>query len=123
MVCKGPEPLLGRQLLIEGIVDGGRIIRLSGTNLAPETDGALIEVPGPEIAVLLITNLRSLPPNFEYQIWRVEGNVPASAGTFSVMPTELPLITLPVEFSGAEAVGVSIEPIGGSQSPAPDAIV
>ena len=120
-----PEPgaLAARQLLAEGIAAGGQIIRLSGTDAAPEADGALIEIPGPEVAVLLVRNLRSLPPNFEYQVWRIDGNVAVSAGTFSATPSEVQLVALTLDFSDAEAVGVSIEPTGGSQTPTPDAIV
>ena len=118
-----PELLPGRQLLIEGIAAGGPIIRLTGTQAAPETDGALIEIPGTETAVLLIRNLRSLPSDFEYQVWRIEGNAPTSAGTFSATSSEVQLVPLPMDFSRAEAVGVSIEPTGGSQTPTPDAIV
>jgi len=107
----------GQLDLIEAIAGGAGVSRLSGTEMAPEASGTLVQVPGEGKAFLLVRNLPRLPSGHEYQVWRIKGKVPASAGTFALADDGDQLITLYTDFSDAEAVGVRVERIGGSPTP------
>lgn len=102
--------------LIEAIAKGAKITQLSGTEAAPEASGSLVHRPKGEKAFLLLYSLPSLDPDRKYQVWRIVGEAPSSAGTFSPAGMDR-LVVLFGDFSGADAIGVSIEPKGGSPLP------
>ena len=64
-----------------------------------------------------MNRLPSLPSDREYQIWRIKGDQPISAGTFKDDESEDQVIVVPVDFSDADAIGISVEPAGGSPTP------
>lgn len=117
------EAVPGQEDLFDAIAAGSSVLRLAGTEAAPEADGALIQSPGAESSLLLVRNLARLSPDSVYQVWHIGARGPVSAGTFPASTSEVQLIKLAVDFSGADAVGVSVEPLGGSESPTADAIV
>lgn len=102
--------------LIDAIATGGGITQLSGTEAAPAASGSLVQSPKGEKAFLLVHNLPSLDPDREYQVWRIIDEVPSSAGTFASAGIGRPVVLLG-DFSDADAIGVSIEPKGGSPLP------
>ena len=71
----------------------------------------LIDPPGAEVQV------PDVETDQEYQVWRISGETPTSAGTFAPDADEQQLVALFVDFSGADAIGVSIEPTDGSPAP------
>jgi anti-sigma-K factor RskA len=95
---------------------------------APATDTAaraqlLFDATG-QRAYLVTANLPPLPADQTYQFWLIDDQ-PTSAGLFSVDQRgvgEL-LVDAQQPIEAYEAVGISIEPAGGSAAPTPDAIV
>jgi anti-sigma-K factor RskA len=73
----------------------------------------------------MVLGLSELPPNMVYQVWRIggEGDAPTGAGTFSVTDPEGQLITVPADFSNANALAISIEPRAGSPAPTGDIVL
>ena len=109
---------LGEQdRILSAIASGARISLLAGTEAAPQASATLIQEPGVGSAFLLVSGLPTLPEGQEYQVWKITGQGPASAGIFSSTDSVEQLVILPADFFGADAVGVSIEPQGGSPQP------
>lgn len=102
--------------LIEAIAQGGGITQLSGTEAAPEASGSLVQGPKGEKAFLLVHNLPRLASDREFQAWLIVGEIPSSAGTFASDALDQPVVLFR-DFSDADAIGVSIEPVGGSPAP------
>ncbi len=109
--------------LIQAIASGAAVIHLQGTEIAPGSSGALVQSPEDSVALLLVQNLARLPSDQEYQVWRIEADIPVSAGTFVPTGAEAQLVRLDVDFSSADAIGVSRERKGGNSAPTPGAIV
>jgi anti-sigma-K factor RskA len=53
----------------------------------------------------------------EYQVWRIKGGTPVGAGMFSSSGMDEQLIVISADLSDADAIGISIEPRGGSSGP------
>ncbi len=56
-------------------------------------------------------------------MWKITGEGPASAGIFGGTDSMEQLVNLPTDFFGADAVGVSVEPRGGSPQPTGDIVL
>lgn len=113
----GQEKLTTEQRqVLEAIAAGARVLQLSGTEAAPEASGSLVSDLRSGETFLLARNLPRIPADRVYQVWRITGGSPYGAGTFS--PTNgAELVPLSTTFSETDAVGVSIEPRGGSLRP------
>lgn len=111
------QTLVEQEQLLDAIAAGARISLLAGTEAAPQASATLIQEPGAGSAFLLVNNLPPLPDSQQYQVWRITGESPASAGIFGGKDSMEQLVLLPADFFGADAVGVSIEPRGGSPQP------
>ena len=109
--------LAEQSALVAALAGGAKVSRLVGTQVAPEASATLVQVPQAERAFLLVRNLPSLPSDREYQVWRITGGVPVSAGTFTLGGAEEQLITVTADLTSAEAIGISREPKGGSARP------
>lgn len=84
----------------------------------------LTVAPDGGAATFVASNLPPLSADQVYQLWIIRGDLPLSAGIFGV--DENGRVTLPVDATLAatyDAVGVSIEPAGGSETPTPDQII
>lgn len=84
---------------------------------------ATLTIPPDGLASFAAANLPPLDASSTYQLWLIAGDTPISAGTFAVDETgmaEIDMITLPASF---DAIGVSIEPAGGSVTPTVDQII
>jgi anti-sigma-K factor RskA len=75
-------------------------------------------------AYLVTSNLPPLPADKTYQLWLIDEQ-PNSAGLLSVnqQGTGSLLIEAQQPFESYKAVGISVEPAGGSSAPTPNAIV
>ena len=94
----------------------------SGEN--PDVIGLLTLNAAAGEATLAVANLPPPPAGTTYQAWLIVGETPISAGTFDVGPTGSAVHPLPNAVPGAfDAVGVSLEPSGGSETPTSDSII
>jgi anti-sigma-K factor RskA len=105
-----------RQLL-SAVAAGGSIFSLAGTEAAPNASGMLVQDPAGGRSFLLLKSLPTLPADREYQIWRIKGNQPVGVGNFGLTNATEHLIVVWADFADADAIGVSIEPLGGSLAP------
>ena len=117
------QTLVAQDRLLAAIAAGARISLLAGTEAAPQASATLIQEPGAGSAFLLVSGLPTLPESQEYQVWKITREGPASAGIFSSTDSVEQLVNLPADFFGADAVGVSIEPQGGSPQPTGDIVL
>jgi anti-sigma-K factor RskA len=93
-------------------------VLIPGTQQAPDAWGLLY--PGANQALLLLHGLEPLPPEQTYQLWLIsEDGVPAPAGFVAVEAQRPALLLVPfsVQAEASTALGVSVEPSGGSQAP------
>lgn len=72
-------------------------------------------------ALLLPAGLPAAPEGSTWQAWTVTGDRATSAGTFDVTSGEA--VALEASVAGADAVAVSLEPAGGSESPTTDPVL
>ena len=90
----------------------------------PAAVGTLTMDPAAESATLQVANLPPTEAGSTYQAWLIVGETPLSAGTFTVDENGFATHTitdgLPDSF---DAVGVSLEPEGGSETPTPGNII
>ena len=90
----------------------------------PTAVATLTIAPNANNATFFAANLPALSADQVYQLWIIRGDLPVSAGIFNV--DENGRVTFPVDGTLAasfDAVGVSIEPAGGSDQPTPDQII
>lgn len=71
------------------------------------------------IALLAVLNLPPLPPHQEYQVWLVQGGRKYPAGLFTVDSTGYAqTVIIPVvPLAEIDGIGITIEPVGGSEGP------
>jgi anti-sigma-K factor RskA len=109
--------LAEQRQLLSAVAAGASVSSLAGTEAAPGARGTLVKDPAGGRAFLLVSRLPDLPADQEYQIWRIKGNVPMGVGTFSPTDPGEQLLIVGTDFTGADAIGISIEPRGGSLAP------
>ncbi|MBF8298982.1 MAG: hypothetical protein HW397_31 [Dehalococcoidia bacterium] len=106
-----------QEALLASISAGASVMNLSATGVAPGASGALVQPQAGNIAYLIVKDLGRLPSGQEYQVWAISSTGPTSAGTFAPSGKPQQILTLEADFRGADKVGVSIEPRGGSPAP------
>lgn len=93
---------------------------LAGAEIAPAASGAIILDRDGDLAVVSVADMPPLPPGRVYQLWFVAGDQDRdSGGTFTVDAEGCATIVVrtPVPISAYRAVGVTVEPVGGSPGP------
>jgi anti-sigma-K factor RskA len=100
-------------------------VSFSGTTARPNAHGQLIADPNSHSAVLVIAGLSQLEAGKTYQVWLIDGGGPKSAGLLTVDENGQGLLILSSDLTIAEfkALGISIEPEGGSEQPTGDIVV
>ena len=100
-------------------------ISLKGTDVQPQAQGQLIADPNKNSAVLVIAGLDQLEPGKTYQVWLIDGGGPKSAGLLSVDSNGQAVLIVTSELTIGEfnALGISVEPQGGSAQPTGDIVV
>ncbi len=118
--------LSSREDQLAGLLTPGAITVALGdlTGEHPESHGALTIDPASGEGVLSVANLPPLTADQTYQAWLIVDGAPVSAGTFAVDDAGAAHHRVSGALPGAfEAVGVSLEPAGGSDQPTPDQII
>ncbi len=96
-----------------------QLIRLEGTNNAPQASGYLMAFQNEVYGTLVVENAPPLEPGHQYQLWLIRDGKRTSGGVFSVSEdgygslevwAKQPLNTYP-------SFGITIEPAGGSPAP------
>jgi anti-sigma-K factor RskA len=119
------ELLTQREVIAAISMPGVQAMSIAGTEHQPAAHGQLLADPQSESAVLVVGGLAPLPEGRVYQFWLIRGDLPTSAGVFDV--DDRGRAVLEVESTGSlgsyDAMGVSIEPAGGSPQPTGDIVM
>jgi anti-sigma-K factor RskA len=102
-----------------------RAFAIAGTPQQPEAHGQLIANPGSGSSVLVVSGLKPLESGRTYEFWLIKDNAAVPAGLFKVDDQGRAILQVAQAVSpqAYNAIGVSIEPEGGSQQPGPDIIM
>jgi anti-sigma-K factor RskA len=94
---------------------------LSGSGEATSVKGEVVRI-GDQGAMMVATDLPSLPEGKTYEMWSIDEEKPESCGVFEA--GDGPAIQ-PIDqsISGAETFAITVEPEGGSEQPTTDPIV
>ncbi|MBM3926755.1 MAG: anti-sigma factor [SAR202 cluster bacterium] len=111
------DQLADQQAFLAAIASGAAVTPLNGTDAAPNATATLVTTPGGDEAFLLVKNLPALSSDQRYQVWRITGDTPQGIGLFALSKSDTQLVALRTSFTGAKAIGVSIEPKRGSLAP------
>ena len=100
-------------------------ISLKGTDALPHAHGQLIADPNSHSAVLIVSGLAKLQPGKTYQVWLIDGGGPKSAGLLVVDANGqgVLIVTSELSISSFQALGISVEPEGGSEQPTGEIVV
>ena len=92
---------------------------VAGTDHQPGSHGKLIADSETGSAVLVVAGLQPLESEKTYEFWLIKGETPVAAGIFEVNESGQAILKLShaVTPGSYDAVGVSIEPEGGSEQP------
>jgi anti-sigma-K factor RskA len=92
------------------------VVALSGTDAAPDASGTLYVHDN--VGTLVLNNLGGLDESQTYQLWLIPPDgAPIPAGLLGQSGTGVQTLTLPTTLDSIAAVGVSVEPPGGSDAP------
>jgi anti-sigma-K factor RskA len=96
-----------------------QIVRLEGTDLAPETSGYVMVFRDQNYGSLAVTHAPLLTEDQQYQIWLIRDGVRTSGGVFSVNEDGYGNLMVSAEqpLDSFDAFGITIEPLGGSPQP------
>jgi hypothetical protein len=90
----------------------------------PQAYATLTVAANAESATFVAENLPRLSAEQVYQLWIIRGDQPLSAGIFEVDENGRAIFEVDPTLAAAyDAIGVSIEPAGGSEQPTPDQII
>ncbi len=94
-------------------------VRLAGDAPAPDAYGTLAAPARETVAVLYVYGLPALEPGKVYQVWLIRQGQRDSGGLFTVDARGAGtwIVRAPRPLGEYEAVGVTVEPAGGSQGP------
>lgn len=94
-------------------------VMLTGTELTPGATGLMIISRDGEHGSLVVDGLPLLDDSQQYQVWLIRNGQRASGGVFSVYDEGYGVLKLdaPEPLDSYQAVGITIEPAGGSPGP------
>jgi len=100
-------------------------VSLKGTEAQPGAHGQLIADQGSNSAVLVIAGLSQLEAGKTYQVWLIDAGGPKSAGLLAVDANGqgLLIVTSDLTIGEFNALGISVEPDGGSDQPTGEIVV
>ena len=96
-----------------------RVIALASTENAPGAIGSLVISQNGEYGTLIVDKLDALDTDHQYQLWLIKDGQRSNGGVFSVNPDGYAslLIYGPQPLNFYQAVGITVEPTGGSPQP------
>ena len=114
-----------RTVLTQLTSPSAQAFAVSGTQLQPGAHGQFIADASTGNAVLVVSGLRELPPDSTYEFWLIQGKTAVAAGLFNADTQGRAILSVPhtAGLSSYTAVGVSIEPAGGSPQPSQDIVM
>ncbi|MCZ6529698.1 MAG: anti-sigma factor [Chloroflexi bacterium] len=98
---------------------GVQAVDVLATNEGSQAGGRLFVDPEAPSGVLFVWGLAPLSPEESYQVWLIAGENPVSAGFLPIQDQggSVHLIEASRALQPFDAIGVSIEPVGGSDLP------
>jgi anti-sigma-K factor RskA len=107
-----------REIVAELAAPAQQVIAIAGTDSQPNAHGHLVTHEDGS-AVLVVSGLDNLDPERVYQLWMIRGDTPMSAGLFEVGEDGVGILKVAMGQAANtfNAVGVSVEPEGGSALP------
>jgi len=96
-----------------------RVIDLANTVDAPRAAGTMVMSPSGRYGSLVVSRLDKLDDEHQYQVWLIKDEQRTSGGVFSVGAGGYAVMELhaPVSLDEYQAIGITIEPAGGSPGP------
>ena len=110
-------------ILVDAIADPSSITLLPGTDKASGANGTLLLTAPEGDALLFVRDMPAIPPHREFQVWSIIDSRAASIGVFKPLRAPDRVVAFAFDFSESDAIGVSIEPIGGSAAPTGDIVL
>lgn len=98
-------------------------IRLTNINDEKQVTATLIWSGALAESVLIVDGLATLPEEKAYELWYIGEDGPISAGVFNTMNSGESWRVLDGAMSAGDAVGVTVEPAGGSGVPTTDPLI
>ncbi len=105
--------------VVQALAGGGRAVRLLGATAAPQSSGTLILTADQNQAVLVVAGLPPQSTEQAYQLWLIHDGQRDSGGLFTVDASGhgTLLVQAPRAVESYDAVGITLEPAGGSPGP------
>ncbi len=96
-----------------------QLVRLAGTNNAPQARGYLMVFNNETYGTLVVENAPALAPGHQYQLWLIRDGKRTDGGVFSVSPEGYGVLEVwaPQPLETFPSYGITIEPSGGSPAP------
>ena len=96
-----------------------RVIALANTKDSPQAVGTLVTDQKGIYGTLVVDNLARLDSSHQYQVWLTQDGKRISGGVFSVNPDGYASLEIlaPLPLIQYDAIGITIEPSGGSPGP------
>lgn len=106
-------------IALHALAAGGRAITLHGGAAAPESAGLLVLTADNTQAILMAEGLPPAPAGSVYQLWLIHDGQRDSGGLFTVDAhgRGALVVNAPGPLTSYQAVGVTLEPGGGSSAP------
>ncbi|MCP2030142.1 hypothetical protein L1277_000206 [Okibacterium sp. HSC-33S16] len=98
-------------------------IRLTNINDEKQVTATLVWSGALAESVLIVDGLATLPDEKTYELWYIGESGPISAGVFNTHRSGESWRVLDGAMSAGDAVGVTVEPAGGSEQPTTDPLI
>ncbi len=100
-------------------------VAVDGTESDPSGGGFLVVNTNEGVGFLSVTGLSPIAANQNFQLWLIQGDNPISAGVFTLEEPGQSTYSFTIDAASLnfDAVGVSIEPAGGSPQPTGDIVL
>ena len=114
-----------KTVLVELSSPNAQAFAISGTEHQPQAQGHMIADAKTGSAVLVVSGLKPLEAGNTYEFWLINDSGAVPAGLFKVNSEGLGVLQVTRDFNPGtyNAIGVSIEPQGGSQAPTGDIVM
>jgi anti-sigma-K factor RskA len=102
-----------------------KVVQLSATEVLPDAAGMIVISGDGRYGTLVASNLTQLPDDQQYQLWLIQDGERTSGGVFSVSRGGYAALRVSSQqpLDSFTAVGITIEPYGGSPGPTGDKVL